>query len=81
MKQEFYDLAFRKKIYNSIEELQQDADSWIEYYNHQRPHTGRYCYGKTPMQTFIDSKKIALEKNNERAYAACISDSHYLTDK
>lgn len=28
MKQEVYDLAFRKKIYNSLEELQHDVDLW-----------------------------------------------------
>lgn len=31
-------------------------------YNEQRPHQGRWCYGKTPMQTFFDSKTIAREK-------------------
>lgn len=63
MKDEFYSLAFRKKIYNTLEELQQDVDTWIKQYNELRPHSGRYCYGKTPMQTFLDSKHIAQEKN------------------
>ena len=63
MKQEFYDTAFRKKIYKSIEEFQEDADLWIKYYNEERLHSGKYCYGKTPIQTFLDSKKIAIEKN------------------
>ena len=62
MKQEFYDTAFRKKIYLSIEDLQNDADAWLQYYNEERPHSGRYCYGKTAMQTFIDSKHISVEK-------------------
>lgn len=34
----------------------------MNYYNTQRPHSGRYCFGKTPMQTFLDSKHIALDK-------------------
>ena len=59
---EFYAVAFRKKIYSSLEELQRDLDQWIEYYNTQRPHSGKYCYGKTPMQTFIDSLHLAKEK-------------------
>ena len=63
MKQEFYDVAFRKKIYRSVEELQIDIDLWLNKYNTQRTHSGRHCYGKTPMQTFLDSKHIALEKN------------------
>ncbi len=56
MKQEFFDTAMRKKIYTSLEDLQLDLDIWLEYYNHERPHSGKYCYGKTPMQTFQDSK-------------------------
>ena len=60
--QEFYQVAFRKKIYKSIEELQADLDQWIKYYNEERPHSGRYCYGKTPMQTFNDSKQLAKQK-------------------
>jgi transposase InsO family protein len=59
---EFYQIAFRKKIYNSLEELQQDVDEWITEYNEDRPHSGKYCYGKTPMQTFHDSIHIAQEK-------------------
>lgn len=60
--QEFYQVAFRKKIYKSIDELQADLDQWLKHYNEERPHSGRYCYGKTPMQTFNDSKKLARQK-------------------
>jgi len=59
---EFYRMAFRKKIYRTLEELQTDLDGWIEEYNEQRPHQGRWCYGKTPMQTFRDSVPLAKEK-------------------
>jgi hypothetical protein len=59
---EFYAIAFRKKIYRSIAELQADLDRWIDNYNNQRTHTGKYCFGKTPMQTFIDSIPLAQEK-------------------
>jgi transposase InsO family protein len=59
---EFYRIAFRKKLYGSLEELQRDLDAWVAEYNEQRPHQGRWCYGKTPMQTFIDSLSIAKEK-------------------
>ena len=55
MLNEFYRVAFRKRIYRTLEELQSDLDGWIEEYNQQRPHQGRWCYGKTPMQTFTDS--------------------------
>lgn len=60
--QEFYQVTFRKKVYNSIDELQQDLDDWIRYYNEERTHTGKYCFGKTPMQTFLDAIPLAKEK-------------------
>ena len=59
---EFYAIAFRKKVYKSIDELQKDLDKWMEYYNQQRTHTGKYCLGKTPMDTFLQSKYLAKEK-------------------
>jgi transposase InsO family protein len=59
---EFYRIAFRKKIYRTIEELQADLDLWIDDYNRNRPHQGRWCFGKTPMHTFLDSLPIAQEK-------------------
>ena len=62
LKQEFYDIAFRKKLYTSLEELQIDLDEYLRKYNNERPHSGKYCYGKTPMQTFRESIKIAKEK-------------------
>ena len=60
--EEFYQIAFRKKIYETIEELQADLDNWIKSYNIERPHSGRFCYGKTPMETFNDSLPLAKEK-------------------
>jgi transposase InsO family protein len=62
MLNEFYRIAFRKKIYDSIEALQADLDAWLDQYNHQREHQGRWCYGKTPMGTFLDSLDLAKEK-------------------
>lgn len=62
IKEEFYSVTFRKKIYNTLDELQIDLDLWIRKYNEFRPHSGRHCYGKTPMQTFLDAKHIAQEK-------------------
>ena len=59
---EFYRIAFRTKVYREIEELQKDLDIWINQYNEERTHSGKYCFGKTPMQTFIDSKPLVYEK-------------------
>ncbi|NGM24413.1 IS481 family transposase [Roseomonas stagni] len=62
MLDEFYRVAFRKKVYRTIEELQADLDDWMKQYNEARTHQGRWCFGKTPMQTFLDSQPIAREK-------------------
>lgn len=59
---EFYRVAFRKRIYGSLAELQADFDAWMLGYNEARPHQGRWCYGKTPMQTFRDAIGLAREK-------------------
>jgi transposase InsO family protein len=59
---EFYQIAFRKKVYKTLDELQTDLDNWLTEYNCQRTHSGKYCFGKTPMQTFLDSKLLAKEK-------------------
>ncbi len=59
---EFYQVAFRTKVYGSIEELQVDLDAWLMEYNEKRPHSGKYCYGKTPMQTFLDAIPMTREK-------------------
>src|SRR5207244_4383239 len=59
---EFYRVAFRKKIYLAIDELHADLDLWLVEYNEQRPHQGRWCFGKTPMQTFLDALPMAKEK-------------------
>jgi len=63
---EFYAVAFRKKLYTSIEELQKDLDEWLVYYNNERTHSGKYCFGKTPIQTFLDSLEIARAKQLDR---------------
>ncbi len=60
--QEFYQAAFRKKIYQSIEALQADLDEWLFFYNNERTHQGKMCCGRTPMETFLDGKKIWEEK-------------------
>ena len=59
---EFYQIAFRKRVYAGIEQLQTDLDAWIAEYNERRSHQGRWCYGKTPMQTFLDTTPLAKEK-------------------
>jgi transposase InsO family protein len=59
---EFYQVAFRERVYGAIEQLQADLDAWVADYNERRPHQGRWCYGKTPVQTFVDTVPLAKEK-------------------
>ncbi len=54
IKNEFYEVAFRKKMYLTLEEIQNDLDEFMEYYNHERTNQGRYCQGRTPYKTFSD---------------------------
>ena len=60
---EFYRVTFRKKVYRTLDELQADLDAFLESYNAERPHQGRWCFGKTPMQTFLDSLALAQENS------------------
>ena len=60
--QEFYQVAFRRKLYHSLEELQADLDEWLEYYNNERTHQGKMCCGRTPMQTLLEDKQLWEEK-------------------
>lgn len=60
--EEFYSVAFRKKIYLGLEELQGDLDEWLVKYNQSRPHQGKRCEGKTPMETFEENLPLAKDK-------------------
>lgn len=60
--QEFYQPSLRRKIYESLEQLQADLDEWLEYYNNQRTHQGKQCCGRTPIETLQDGKMIWKEK-------------------
>ena len=60
--QEFYQVAFRRKLYHSLHELQTDLDDWMEHYNSQRTHQGKMCCGRTPMQTLLAGKQLWQEK-------------------
>ena len=60
--QEFYQPALRKKLYMTIESLQLDLDEWLNFYNTERTHQGKYCCGRTPMETLMAGKEIWKEK-------------------
>ncbi len=57
---------FRKKLYRSIEEPQVDLDAWLVRYNTERMNQGKHCKGRTPMQTFLEDRCLANEKDLSR---------------
>ena len=63
---EFYSVAFRKRLYTTLDQLQADTDAWLTEYNENRPHSGKYCFGKTPLETFQSAKHLADEKQLDR---------------
>jgi len=48
---EFLREAFRTKLYESVAALQTDLDTWLQYYNHERPHQGYRNLGRRPIET------------------------------
>jgi len=62
VKEEFYEIAFRKKVYAELDILQADLDAWVDLYNNARTHQGKMCCGRTPMQTLRDGRKLWDEK-------------------
>lgn len=58
VKEEFYEIAFRKKVYSELEALQADLDAWVDDYNNNRSHQGKMCCGRTPMQTLREGREL-----------------------
>ncbi len=54
LKDEFFSVAYRKKLYGSVQELQEDLDGFVRFYNEQRSHQGYRTQGRTPWQAFQD---------------------------
>lgn len=58
---EFYNVAFRKKLYGSLEELQSDLDIYMREYNFDRTNQGKRCKGRTPYETFSQGVQLYKE--------------------
>jgi len=63
---EFYKVAFRKKVYTSLEEIQADLDEFLKEYNFQRTNQGKYCKGRTPMETFKEGLDLCKQYIHNR---------------
>jgi len=51
--EEFHQVAFRSKIYSSVEELNQDLQGFLAFYNTRRTHRGKHNMGRPPIQLFL----------------------------
>lgn len=70
----FYKVAFSKKVYTTLAEIQADLDEFMENYNSERTNQGKYCQGRTPMKTFDDGRtlyqKYVFENSEEEINVA-----------
>jgi transposase InsO family protein len=55
---EFYAVEFRRRTYQSLEELQAALDAFMDRYNRVRPNQGKHCKGRTPEATFLDGIEL-----------------------
>ena len=64
--EEFFCVAFRKKWYYSLEELQRDLDTYLWHYNFQRPHQGYRLKGRRPIEVLLNDaeypKRLTYDK-------------------
>ncbi len=62
VKEEFFSVAFRKTLYESVEQLQTDLDKYLDFYNRERAHQGYRTKGRTPYQAFLDGVNNMLQE-------------------
>lgn len=74
IKDEFYDIAFRKKLYRSVEELQTDLDVWLVKYNEQRP-----CCNQVELSAVVQSRSVT--HGGSGAWLGRAETSHIDVDK
>lgn len=51
--EEFYQVAFRSKLYQTVDELNDDLMQFIAFYNCQRSHQGKRTKGSVPARLFL----------------------------
>ena len=51
---EFYRLAFRRRYYLTLAELQGDLAGFVGWYNYRRTHSGQRLRGRTPAAIFTN---------------------------
>jgi len=58
---EFYKVSFRKTRYTTLAQMQTDLDKFLVEYNFERTNQGKYCKGRTPMQTFTEGLDLCQQ--------------------
>ena len=58
MLNDFYQIAFRRKIYRSIEELQVDLADWLVYYNNDRRTSGSLLKAEIEVDSVSTQKDV-----------------------
>ena len=53
LKEEFFTVAFRRTLYESLNQLQADLDRYLEFYNRERAYQGYRTQARTPYQAFL----------------------------
>jgi len=56
---EFYQVAFRKRIYETLDQLNDDLQKYLKIYNYQRTHQGKRTQGRVPAELYLLNKKSA----------------------
>ena len=67
---EHFRIKGRQKWYESLDEMQQDLDIYLHYYNRERSHQGRNMNGRTPYHVFtqgLQTKQFEVTINQEAA--------------
>lgn len=54
IQEEFFASAFRRTLYESVDQLQHHLDAYLTFYNRERSHQGYRSQGRTPYQAFLD---------------------------
>lgn len=62
--QEFYRVTFRRKVYTTIEQLQDDLDNWIDYYNNKRTRQCKKCCEPTHLKPEFRANKSGRKSSS-----------------
>ena len=56
---DFFLSASRQNYFRTLDDIQPLFKEWLHDYNHNQSNPARYCYGKTPAETWKEAKHLA----------------------